>query len=308
MTVGVDEGTARRGRRRGCAVTIAAAPVSPRIWAAMTRFARGNRPLEAGVEGREQSVHLEHLMTRTGASRSSRAPHALALQPARAASEARASTSPRSPTRSRDEIDRDPSLLLRWRGCETQEVLEPPDSRPHRSIMPGDAWQAGPLPEPRPLRPLPAGVVLKRLGPSGLRIGGSDLAEVLQPGVRIVRSLTAPLVLDARAPRRATARWRRRAAMSGSVARDDQDLARSAAACRHRHCFLDLADVVGGVNRRVQLALGDEPGDLAEERSTLTLGRASGTSWRARSRAGSGFGRRRRLAAPCRAHRSCGRS
>ena len=47
-------------------------------------------------------------------------------------------------------------------------------------VMPEDAWEAGPLPGPRPLRPLPTGAVLKRLGPSGLRVGGADLAEVLQ--------------------------------------------------------------------------------------------------------------------------------
>ena len=46
--------------------------------------------------------------------------------------------------------------------------------------MPADAWDAGQLPEPRPLRPLPTGAVLKRLGPSGVRVGGTDLAEVLQ--------------------------------------------------------------------------------------------------------------------------------
>ena len=43
-----------------------------------------------------------------------------------------------------------------------------------------DAWQAGPLPEPRALRPLPVGAVLKRLGPSGLKVGGLDLNDVLQ--------------------------------------------------------------------------------------------------------------------------------
>ncbi len=47
----------------GCDVTIGAEPVPPRIWAAMTRSARGNGPLEAAVEGREQSVRLEYLMT-----------------------------------------------------------------------------------------------------------------------------------------------------------------------------------------------------------------------------------------------------
>ena len=41
-------------------------------------------------------------------------------------------------------------------------------------------WRAGTLPAPRPLRPLPVGAVLKRLGPSGLQVRGEDLASVLQ--------------------------------------------------------------------------------------------------------------------------------
>ena len=45
---------------------------------------------------------------------------------------------------------------------------------------PPSAWEAGPLPEPRPVRPLPVGAVLKRLGPSGLRAGTEDLADVLE--------------------------------------------------------------------------------------------------------------------------------
>ena len=77
------------------------------------------------------------------------------------------------------EIDRDPSTLLRWRGCNAEEEPQPTVPAAPR-VMPADAWEAGPLPEPRPLRPLPTGAVLKRLGPSGVRVGGTDLAEVLQ--------------------------------------------------------------------------------------------------------------------------------
>jgi SAM-dependent methyltransferase len=43
----------------------------------------------------------------------------------------------------------------------------------------GDPWEAGPLPPLRELRPLPAGAVLKRFGPSGVRVGDEDLADVL---------------------------------------------------------------------------------------------------------------------------------
>ena len=41
--------------------------------------------------------------------------------------------------------------------------------------------EAGPLPEPRPLRALPPGAVLKRLGRSGIRVAGVDLADALAP-------------------------------------------------------------------------------------------------------------------------------
>jgi uncharacterized Zn finger protein len=161
-----------------CYVTIGAEPVPPRIWTAMTRYARTNTQLEAAVEGRAQSVQLEHLMTtdweqplvpRTSAlaldctcGRDGACEHLAALAYAFAR-----------------EIDRDPAILLRWRGCEAQDEIEP--AAPALPlVMPEDAWEAGPLPEPRPLRPLPTGAVLKRLGPSGLRVGGTDLAELLQ--------------------------------------------------------------------------------------------------------------------------------
>ena len=47
----------------GCAVTISAATVPPRIWAAMTSYARNRGALEQAVKGEMQSVQLEHLMT-----------------------------------------------------------------------------------------------------------------------------------------------------------------------------------------------------------------------------------------------------
>jgi uncharacterized Zn finger protein len=175
LTVTLGAVTARVG---DCDVTIGAEPVPPRIWAAMTRSARKNTQLEAAIEGRAQSVQLEHLMTmdweqplvpRTSAlglectcDRAGGCEHLAALAYAFA-----------------QEIDRDPSVLLRWRGCEAQDEAEPAVP-PTPAAMPEDAWDSGPLPEPRPLRPLPTGAVLKRLGPSGLRVGGTDLAEVLQ--------------------------------------------------------------------------------------------------------------------------------
>jgi hypothetical protein len=161
------------------AVTISAARVPPRIWAAMTRYARGKPQLEEAVEGRAQSVHLEHLMNvdweeplvpparalvRTGTCEVERCAHVAALAYVSA-----------------DELDRDPSLLLRFRGCdeEAETPVDEPEPAPIEAFD-GDPWAAGPLPPTRDLRPLPAGAVLKRFGPSGVRVGAADLADVLQ--------------------------------------------------------------------------------------------------------------------------------
>jgi hypothetical protein len=165
----------------GCDTSITARPVPPRIWTAMVRSARGNRPLEAAIEGREQSVHLEHLMTvdwseplvprahdlgrRCSCDGADLCEHVAALAFAVA-----------------DAIDADPSLLLRWRGCVPGAVDAPDavDVVVPRVEPAGDPWSGGVLPEPQPLRPLPVGAVLKRLGPSGLTVRGDDLDAVLQ--------------------------------------------------------------------------------------------------------------------------------
>jgi hypothetical protein len=79
------------------------------------------------------------------------------------------------------ELDRDPSLLLRFRGCDAADEAPEPEPEPASpEVLGDDAWRAGPLPPPRELRPLPAGAVLKRLGQSGVRVGGNDLADVLE--------------------------------------------------------------------------------------------------------------------------------
>ena len=162
----------------GDEVTIAAETVPPRIWAALAISARGTPQLEAAVEGRAQSVHLEHLMTmdwerplvpRTReltvrcTCRHGRCEHVAALAYAFA-----------------EEIDRDPGALLRWRGVDAVEPPEPEPEEVEVAAVAPEAWEAGPLPKPRALRPLPVGAVLKRLGPSGLRIGDDDLADVLE--------------------------------------------------------------------------------------------------------------------------------
>jgi uncharacterized Zn finger protein len=162
------------------AAEIAAEPVPPRIWAAASRSARGNPQVEAAVAGRAQSVQLEHVMTvdweepLVPATRSLRrtcscgrpgtCAHVAALAYVLA-----------------DRIDREPSLLLRWRGCtEPAERAEAPPAEPEPIVATDEIWEAGPLPQLGPPRPLPTAAVLKRLGKSGIQVGAQDLADVLE--------------------------------------------------------------------------------------------------------------------------------
>ena len=46
----------------GCEVALTAHVIPARIWAQMARYAQGMGQLEQAVEGRIQSVHLEHLL------------------------------------------------------------------------------------------------------------------------------------------------------------------------------------------------------------------------------------------------------
>ena len=170
----------------GHSVAITAKPVPPRIWAAMVRFARGNRPLEEAVEGRTQSVHLEHLMIEDWSEPLVPRPYELGRtcscdgdgEPCEHVAALAFAVA--------DAIDADPSLLLRWRGCRVAPELPAAEAaivstaEPSVDLTDDDPWRAGALPEPRPLRPLPVGAVLKRLGPSGLQLRGEDLADVLQ--------------------------------------------------------------------------------------------------------------------------------
>jgi hypothetical protein len=159
-------------------VEIAAERVPPRIWAAVRRSARDSPQIEAAVAGRAQSVQLEHVMAvdweeplvppsralkRTCDCGSPRCAHVAALAYVVA-----------------DRIDREPSLLLRWRGCTDSE---PPAAEPDPEpiVASDEIWEAPPPPALGPRRPLPTAAVLKRLGPSGIPVGGRDLVEVLEP-------------------------------------------------------------------------------------------------------------------------------
>lgn len=168
----------------GCSVAITAAPVPPRIWTAMTRFARGNRPLEEAAAGRVQSVHLEYVMTEDWSEPLVPRPYELGRNCSCESDGELCEHVAALAYAVADGIDDDPSLLLRWRGCVAAPEL--PDEpaivstpEPTADLTDDEPWRAGVLPEPRPLRPLPIGAVLKRLGPSGLKLRGEDLADVL---------------------------------------------------------------------------------------------------------------------------------
>ena len=157
----------------GCRATIAADAVPPRIWAAASRSARGLQP---AVEGREQSVRLEHALSTDWDE--PLVPRPRALRQACSCDEGACVHVAALGYAVAQEIDRDPSTLLRWRGCVAAPVVAA--AEPARSVPLGELWEAGPVPAARPPRPLPVAAVLKRLGPSGIRAGGDDLVDVLQ--------------------------------------------------------------------------------------------------------------------------------
>ncbi len=166
----------------GCSAAITAKLMPPGIWAAMTRFARGNKPLEDAVAGRVQSVHFEHLLIEDWSEPLVPRPFELGRTCTCSSGELCEHVAALAYAFA-DGIDEDPSLLLRWRGCGAAAAEPRDDTPPPPSTvdLTDDAvWRAGDFPEPRPLRPLPVGAVLKRLGPSGLQFRGEDLAAVLQ--------------------------------------------------------------------------------------------------------------------------------
>ena len=158
-------------------VSIVADPLPPSAWDAAVRAAAARPHLDRGLEGVEQSVHLAHLLDTEL--------HVPLVPPTRSVrTDCTCPDRERSPVCKHvaalafvvaDAIDDDPSLLLRWRGC---EPVAPPAARS------GDPWAAGSLPPAPPPRALPPGAVVKRLGRSGIRVGGRDLSEALEPAYR----------------------------------------------------------------------------------------------------------------------------
>jgi len=156
----------------GCEVTLSAHVIPARIWASMARYAQGMGQLEQAVEGRMQSVHLEHLLQEDWGE----------LLIPRASQIAEACTCDESAGCEHvaavayafaDEIERTPRVLLRWRGVADVTEAE--------SAAPADPWQGRELSPGAEARPMPPYAVLKRLGPSEMFVAGNeDLANALR--------------------------------------------------------------------------------------------------------------------------------
>jgi uncharacterized Zn finger protein len=162
-------------------VSFAARAVPPRVWAAVAVTARRNARLAAAIDGREQSVHLEHLMRFDWTS--PLVPDGADLKRICTCANARLCEHVAAFAYVvADQIDANPSLLLQWRGCDAVEVdaVEPEAAPVAEADSSDEPWQVGTLPPARPLRPLPIGAVLMCLGPSELRAGGGDLADALR--------------------------------------------------------------------------------------------------------------------------------
>jgi uncharacterized Zn finger protein len=156
-------------RVEDCAVSITAPTIPPRIWDAMTSYARNRGSLEKAARGELQSVQLEHLMAQDwdeplipsrgailGTCTCDADPacaHLAAVAYAVAA-----------------KIDEDPSALLRWRVGEIASDA---------IVRDADAWRGSAIPELRGAVRRQTESVPKRLGPAGIRVADRDLVDVL---------------------------------------------------------------------------------------------------------------------------------
>jgi hypothetical protein len=156
----------------GCEVTLSALVIPPRIWASMARYAKGMGQLEQAVEGRIQSVHLEHLLQEDWGELL--IPRASAITQACTCDETEGCEHVTAVAYAfADEIERTPRVLLRWRG-----VADVAESETEAST---DPWQGKELNALAEARPMPTYSVLERLGPSDLPVGGNeDLSHALR--------------------------------------------------------------------------------------------------------------------------------
>ena len=170
-----------------CRVTLSADPVPPRIWTAMVRFAQGRGPLEEAVAGRTQSVHLEHLMAEDWGEplipRARSITRACSCDGGNACEHIVAITFAFT-----DALEGDQAVLLRWRGCVENAPTVEVRSVTQMEQRSDDPWEGSALPESGAPRVLASGAVLKRLGPSDVRVDDRDLSEVLIAAYHHLRS------------------------------------------------------------------------------------------------------------------------
>jgi hypothetical protein len=164
----------------GCEVTLTAHVIPARIWASMARYAQGMGQLEQAVEGRIQSVHLEHLLQEDWGEllipRASQIAQTCTCEESAGCEHVAAVAYAFA-----DEIESIPRVLLRWRG-----VADVTDREPEAVA---DPWQGKELSAPAEARPMPTHAVLKRLGPSEMYIGGNDdLANTLRIAYEALRA------------------------------------------------------------------------------------------------------------------------
>jgi hypothetical protein len=156
----------------GCEVTLTAHVIPARIWTSMARYAQGMGQLEQAVEGRLQSVHLEHLLQEDWGEllipRASQIAQTCTCDEPDGCEHVAAVAYAFA-----DAIEQTPRILLRWRGVADVNEAE--------SSAPADPWQGKELSTLLEARPMPTYAVLKRLGPSELYVGGNDdLANALR--------------------------------------------------------------------------------------------------------------------------------
>jgi hypothetical protein len=167
----------------GCEVMLTAHVIPARIWAQMARYAQGMGQLEQAVEGRIQSVHLEHLLQEDWGEllipRASQIAQSCACDESAGCEHIAAVAYAFA-----DEIERTPRVLLRWRGVADVDEEE--------SAAPADPWQGKELSALAEARPMPTYAVLKRLGPSEASVGGNeDLAHALRVAYEALASKSA---------------------------------------------------------------------------------------------------------------------
>ena len=149
----------------GCEVTLTASVIPARIWAQMVRYAQGMGQLEQAVEGKVQSVHLEHLLEEDWGEllipRASSIKQECTCDEAGGCDHATAAAYAFA-----DELENSPRVFLRWRG-----VADPTETQ---AEGPADPWQGKEPSQPSAPRAMPSYAVLKRLGPSEMAVGGND--------------------------------------------------------------------------------------------------------------------------------------